>query len=134
MLRVSNPVKVQEWTGRLFRFKKSAVSVAQFCDAEGVSVASFYQWKRKLRDQASSRRTGRAQQTVRREVTQTKEGSAFQAVQLVSSRTPKVSPPVLAVCLSSGIQVQVADNVSAIEAVMREVMNAEKERSGSAPC
>ena len=65
---------------------------------------------------------------------QTKEGSAFQAVQLVSSSTPKVSPPVLAVCLSSGIQVQVADNVSAIEAVMREVMNAEKERSGSAPC
>ena len=131
MLRVSNPVKVQDWTRRLFRFKQSAVSVAQFCDAEGVSVASFYQWKRKLRDQSAS---GRAQQTVRRKVIQTKEGSAFQAVQLVSSSTPKVSPPVLAVCLSSGIQVQVADNVSAIEAVMREVMNAEKERSGSASC
>ena len=59
MLRVSNPVKVQEWTGRLFRFKKSAVSVAQFCDAEGVSAASFYQWKRKLRDQSASGRASR---------------------------------------------------------------------------
>ena len=141
MLRGSNPAKVEEWTDRLLRFQKSTMTVAQFCDGEGVSVPSFYQWKRKLRDQSppqsAATKPGRAEQakrTGRRKVIQTKKRSAFQTVQLVSSSTPKVSHPALAVCLSGGIQVQVADNLPAIEAVMRELMTVEKERSGSAPC
>ena len=36
------------WMERLERFEQSGGSVQQFCDLEGVSTASFYQWRRKL--------------------------------------------------------------------------------------
>lgn len=36
------------WRRRLERFERSHVSVARFCRAEGVSTASFYQWRRKI--------------------------------------------------------------------------------------
>lgn len=36
------------WRGRLERFERSPLSIARFCFAEGVSEASFYQWRRKL--------------------------------------------------------------------------------------
>lgn len=48
MLRGSDPVKCQQWTERLERFAKSGQTVSEFCLAEGVSAASFYQWKRKV--------------------------------------------------------------------------------------
>ena len=51
MVRGSNSVKVQEWAGRLLRFHKADVTVAEFCEGEGVSQPSFYHWKSKLRDQ-----------------------------------------------------------------------------------
>ena len=38
----------QAWLDRLSRFATAGVSTAQFCASEGVSVASFYQWKRRL--------------------------------------------------------------------------------------
>jgi hypothetical protein len=38
----------QAWVERLARFATSRQSAAQFCAAEGVSVASLYQWKRRL--------------------------------------------------------------------------------------
>lgn len=37
------------WAERLQRFEQVEMNVAQFCAAEGVSQASFYQWRRKLR-------------------------------------------------------------------------------------
>lgn len=43
----------QVWSERIERFNKSGETVAQFCAAEGVSPASFYQWRRKLRSEAS---------------------------------------------------------------------------------
>lgn len=42
------------WGERIDRFEKSRQTVAQFCAAEGVSPASFYQWRRKLRAAASA--------------------------------------------------------------------------------
>ncbi len=33
---------------RLDRFERAGVSVARFCAREGVSVASFYKWRKKL--------------------------------------------------------------------------------------
>ena len=38
----------QGWIERLDRFKRSNVTIAQFCRDEGVSVPSFYQWRKKL--------------------------------------------------------------------------------------
>ena len=45
--RVS-PVKTQQWKQRFDGYRTSSLTVAQFCKAEGVSVPSFYQWKKKL--------------------------------------------------------------------------------------
>ena len=38
----------QAWVERLARFADAGLSTAQFCAAEGVSVASFYLWRRRL--------------------------------------------------------------------------------------
>jgi hypothetical protein len=38
----------QAWIERLARFADSGQCAAQFCAAEGVSVASLYHWKRRL--------------------------------------------------------------------------------------
>lgn len=51
--RRPDPVLRQLWHQRLQRFQHSNLSVPDFCDREGVSVASFYTWKRRLRDHAT---------------------------------------------------------------------------------
>ncbi|HET8681725.1 MAG TPA: hypothetical protein VFM54_07600 [Micromonosporaceae bacterium] len=38
----------QAWAERLARFPASGLSPAQFCAHEGVSLAAFYSWKRRL--------------------------------------------------------------------------------------
>ncbi len=38
----------QVWLERMQRFSQSRLTVAEFCDREQVSVAAFYQWRRKL--------------------------------------------------------------------------------------
>lgn len=42
----------QVWSDRIDRFEQAGQTVARFCAAEGVSQASFYQWRRKLRHEA----------------------------------------------------------------------------------
>jgi transposase len=44
----------QDWVQRLERFARSGLSPAQFCAAEGVSLPSFYSWKRRLTAEARS--------------------------------------------------------------------------------
>ena len=59
MARVRDPDLWQAWRERLRRFRGSLETVAEFCRRERVSVAAFYQWKRKLSpngDQPSTRR------------------------------------------------------------------------------
>lgn len=36
------------WSERLRRFAQCDLTVAAFCEAEGVSTPSFYQWRRRL--------------------------------------------------------------------------------------
>jgi hypothetical protein len=127
MVRGSNPSKVQEWTERLARFRNSKMSVAQFCDAEGVSSPSFYQWQRKLRKRSVS--AGSVKDPA---ASSTDGPGAFQAVQVTPSQPlmaardlaatpPAFTRPVLTVWLPGGIQVTVADNLPVIGAVMREL-------------
>ena len=132
MVRGSNPVKVQEWTGRLLRFHKSDVTVVQLCQAEGVSQPSFYQWKSKLRDQLLPTESPNRRPASSRN--RTNKRPAFKAVEVTSFSQPCASQPALTVCMSGGIQIEVADNPAAIQAVMRELMSAEKVRSGAAAC
>lgn len=58
---MSGSDKVREWRKRLSRYSSAGVTVAEFCREEGVSAASFYQWRRrlgrgKLNDTSSRRR------------------------------------------------------------------------------
>jgi hypothetical protein len=45
-----NPELAQQWQQRLDRFDdNSGMTIAGFCQSEGFSVASFYQWRKRLR-------------------------------------------------------------------------------------
>lgn len=48
MSRSSAPQLARDWQERLDRFESSALTIAEFCQMEGYSTASFYQWRRKL--------------------------------------------------------------------------------------
>lgn len=43
----------KRWQERLSRFDRSQMTVAQFCQSEGISQPSFYHWKKKLRQPLS---------------------------------------------------------------------------------
>jgi hypothetical protein len=57
MGRRADDGKRGEWIERLRRREKSGLTVAQFCDWEGVSVAAFYNWQKKLRAEDSKSRS-----------------------------------------------------------------------------
>ena len=46
--------KRREWEDRLARRESSGLTVAEFCEWEGVSVAAFYQWRKKLSGEIAS--------------------------------------------------------------------------------
>ena len=48
MPRLPNPVLADQWRDRLSRFDLSDLKIAQFCQLEGCSTASFYQWRKRL--------------------------------------------------------------------------------------
>lgn len=53
----------QVWVERLARFPTSGLSPAQFCASEGVSLPSFYSWRRRLlteKDSPGTESTGEA--------------------------------------------------------------------------
>lgn len=47
------------WRGVIERQSGSGDSIADFCSAEGVSTASFYAWRKRLRDERRDVRDGR---------------------------------------------------------------------------
>ena len=50
-----NPHLAQQWRDRLNRFDDSGLTVAEYCKSEGYSVASFYQWRKRLQQSAADR-------------------------------------------------------------------------------
>ncbi len=57
MARLVDQENWRLWRGRLRRFDASDVTVTKFCADERVSVASFYQWKKRLAAERASRRS-----------------------------------------------------------------------------
>lgn len=89
-MRTPDVAKRVTWGQRLQRFRKWTGTVAQFCVMERVTVASFYQWRRKLqrngaRSDASGQR-GR-QRTVRNS---SPADAGFVPVQVVGSAVVEV--------------------------------------------
>jgi hypothetical protein len=105
MSRGSNPIKVQEWAERLERFSQSGQTVVQFCQAERVSQPSFYQWKKKLAEQASP------------------PSSDSKAVQS-AFRTVEVTSPCQAattIRLGNGIEIELGDDLRVVQAVVKQL-------------
>lgn len=135
MKRGSNPLKVEQWTSRLERFKLSGLTVAQFCRSEGVSPPSFYQWKRKLAAQAAaderpfSKTGGPADPATRKQPTNGAAVGSFQTVQLVGTGSldlPETTDrdPCLTVRLPGGIELALTDNLRLIEMVVDKLLQA----------
>jgi hypothetical protein len=51
--RRPDPSTRQLWQQRLERFRHTGLTVSAFCDREGISLASFYAWRRRLQRDAS---------------------------------------------------------------------------------
>lgn len=79
----------EAWAERIEQFEHTGQTVAAFCADEGVSPASFYQWRRRLRS----------------EVTPNETTARFVPVQLPTA-TPEENSTVLSVELPGGVRVR----------------------------
>ena len=50
MARLPDPAVRRRWEERIESFEHSDLTVVEFCEQNDVSTASFYLWRRKLRD------------------------------------------------------------------------------------
>ena len=118
MSRPCDPRKLAVWRGRFRRFSSSGLSVGRFCAREGVSTASFYHWRKRLRLKGQPRsatesrgrlRTGRADGLGR-----------FRQVAVVADRSPGLpAAPVIRIQLPCGTRIEVdAEHLDAIRTVV----------------
>jgi hypothetical protein len=108
MARYSDPARAAQWRKRLERFGFSNVSVARFCRREGVSVASFYHWRKKLAVDADP--SAVPQRTAHKPC-------AFQPVTVVPTTPP------IAVHLPGGAHLEVSpSDLKALRVVVRELV------------
>ncbi len=77
MARSTDVKKLSVWRRRLKRFERSSSTVAQFCQSEGVSSPSFYQWRKKVAAADADEEAGQSSRT----------SGAFTPVTLVPSAT-----------------------------------------------
>ena len=135
MSRSSDPTKPAVWRERLERFSSCGLAVAPFCAREGVSVASFYHWRKKLGHKGRRRcimdghARGRTDPTGGRGV--------FQPVAVVPAARGLVTvasrcvPAARAVCIQMpcGTRIEVdAGDLDALRTVLAEVVRADRGR------
>ena len=117
MPRRSSPEKIKQWTRRVERFEASKQKAAAFCGAEGVSVASLNQWRRRLREM--------------REASPSKQ---FQAVHVTSPDVMITQGPSV-IQLADGIHIQLGGDLAVVELVVERVLAATIEgRAGEKLC
>ena len=116
MPRGSRPEKVKEWASRLERFEASKQTVAEFCRQEGVSDASFYLWRRKLRA-----------------MRETSAPNSFQAVRIVSAPVEAANAETV-IQLTGGVQIQLGSDLPVVELVVKELFAATIEARSVATC
>lgn len=104
MARAADWSKRQVWQQRLQRFEQCDLTVAAFCQAEGVSIASFQQWRRILGRRPATRRYARHTSTTNRQ--------AFLPVEIVGAA-------IIEIHLPNGARVMVpAGDLVALEAAV----------------
>ena len=142
MSRSLDPTKPAVWRERLERFSSCALGVAPFCAREGVSVASFYHWRKKLGHKG--RRRCMTDGHPRHRTGPTGGRGVFQPVAVVPAARGVVTvasrcvPAAQAVCiqLPCGTRIEVdAGDLDALRTVVAEVARADRGRdAGMARC
>jgi putative transposase len=103
MSRGSDGEKVKAWRERFRRYAKSTLSVGDFCREEGLSVPTFYHWRKKLAQAPLRRQSGKRR--------------AFRPVMV----TPSVAA--LSVRLPGGAELEVPrENLDTVRAVVAELV------------
>ena len=115
MSRIADPSKQQEWEERFQRFEKSSQTIADFCRGEGVSLPSFYYWRRRL--PGGSRRRSRAGRR-RRSVRRANAGSGFRSVVI----TPSADRVSVKVRLPGGAVIELGDDPLVIQRVVGQLL------------
>ena len=93
------------WRGRMARFRGGTLTVVEFCRREGVSVPSFYQWRKRLEPATEPRLLGENSPAGQ-------ASSLFVPVKVSSTPMAEIEFP-------SGVRVRVpATNVDAIRAAI----------------
>lgn len=112
MARSADSRKVVEWRRRLRRYEKTEMTAAAFCEAEGVSTASLYQWRRKLAREAT-------------ELAEAPSGSAgFTPVRIVAS-------PAMAAHLPGGTKLEIPlGDAAALKVAIAALAAADAQREG----
>lgn len=117
MSRGPSRKKLEEWTSRLGRFEQSNQTVAVFCQHEGVSAASLYQWKRKLREPLPA------------------ATPAFVPVRVAS---PIVTRPQdeTVIQLGNGVRIQLGRDLPVVELILKQLLAAtlDPPSAGAKPC
>jgi hypothetical protein len=113
MPRVADPAKLELWRDRCERCRQSDLTTAEFCQAEGVTTASFYAWRRKL---------GLATPRV------AKPTNSFQQLVVMAKG------PTLSARLPGGIELEVPTaEETALRTVVQELVRADRQ-SEPVPC
>jgi len=127
MAQESNGQLRATWRNRLERQRRSGQTVAQFCQQEGVSTPSYYQWKRKLRGERAPRQK---RATTERKAKLAKRRQAKAAAPTVSPpfvQFPLPAPPScpwIEVVLSEGTIVRLPQqNLAALKTVLGALGN-----------
>jgi hypothetical protein len=120
MGRAADWSKRQAWQQRLQRFERCHLTVAAFCHAEGVSVASFQQWRRILGCRPTAGRYARQPSTTSRQ--------AFLPVEIVGAAGIEIHFP-------NGVRLTVpAGDVATLEAAVAAVGRLRAINGEAEPC
>jgi hypothetical protein len=118
MSRVPDPALRLRWQRRLRKFQTFQGSVRTFCHAEGVSVASFYQWRLKLNDDSDAAMAGAQTAAENIQVAQ------FVPLQLTQQSMRHASPTHAAIVLAGGTRIELpSEDSPVLQAVIRSVMH-----------
>ena len=139
MSRPSDPRKPAVWRERFERFSRSGLAVTRFCAREGVSTASFYNWRKRLGDKDDvdepvaqfDRRPPVTNGPRRRRTALAGGRGRFQAVTVVPG-TSRMLPtaPTICIQLPCGTRIDVgAEDLDALRTVVAEVVQAHRARA-----
>ena len=126
MARRSDSAKVAQWRACVARFPESGLTVAGFCEQEGVSAPSFYQWKRKLAGMDGPQRENQATSSLT--PGKSGRGSAFQAVQVL----PAVSAATIR--FPNGIEIELGGDLRAFDLLVKRLLDGSLDEKDGRPC